>query len=380
MLTTQTCESVSPGHPDKVADFIADSILDTLLDKDPNCRAAIEVVVKSGLVLITGEISTNCWCDIETITRNCLRKVGYNGKHIGICADTCAIIQNIGHQSPDIAQGIKNFGAGDQGFMVGYACDETPEHMPYGTICAHDMMQKHAYLLSNSKDCPLGPDAKCQVSINYHKKNKPRLDSVILSSQHLPDVDYQDLKSYILSNIVYESLPSSLVCLNTVFVINPAGRFVEGGPAADCGLTGRKLMVDSYGSYARHGGGAFSGKDPTKVDRSGAYAARYIANHLVTSGLYTECEVHIGYAIGRSDPVALTIFGEEKVELITESLIKFILENFPVRPGDIINSFDLQKPIYSDISHFGHFGRKDLKLPWDQVDETLIAAIQKRFR
>lgn len=380
MLITQTCESVSPGHPDKVADYIADSILDQLLIKDTQARAAIEVVIKSGLIVITGEISTNCWCDIETITRECLRDIGYNGKHIGICANTCAIIQNIGHQSPDIADGIKNLGAGDQGFMVGYACDETPEHMPYGMLCAHSMMQKHAYLLKNTKDCPLGPDAKCQVSINYHKKNKPRLDSVILSSQHVEDISYQDLKNYILNNIIYQALPSSLVCLNTVFIINPAGRFVIGGPAADCGLTGRKLMVDTYGSYARHGGGAFSGKDPSKVDRAGAYAARYIANHLVTSGLFSECEVHIGYAIGRADPVAITVFGEEKVQLVMQTLITFLIENFPVRPADIIKTFDLHQPIYASLSHFGHFGRKDLDLPWDRIDESLIESINKKFR
>ena len=380
MSIYHTCESVAPGHPDKVADTISDSILDELLKQDKTTRAAIEVMVKSGLVYVAGEITTSSWCNIEEITRQCLRNIGYKNAKLGICADSCAIIQNIGRQSPDIAQGIENLGAGDQGFMVGYACDETPEHMPYGVACVHDMMRKHAYLVNNTKDCPLGPDAKCQVSLNYSSDNKaPKIESVILSSQHHEDVDFDELKSYILSQIIYESLPSKLVGLNTLFVINPAGRFVEGGPAADCGLTGRKLIVDTYGSYARHGGGAFSGKDPTKVDRSGAYAARYIANHLVTAGIYHACEVQISYAIGRVEPVNIYVAGNPRIKFINKTLINFIKEHFPIKPADIIEKFSLKTAQYAPLAQFGHFGRKDLSSKWDQIDEDIIELLHQKF-
>ncbi|HHZ02506.1 MAG TPA: methionine adenosyltransferase [Tissierellia bacterium] len=381
-----TSESVTEGHPDKMCDQISDGILDAILEQDPNGRVACETVTKTGFVLVAGEISTTCYIDIPKIVRETIANIGYNNSEYGFDYKTCAVFTSIEEQSQDIAMGVDNadeykkcqsddndiIGAGDQGMMFGFACNETPELMPMPISLAHKLAMKLAEVRKNKVVDYLRPDGKTQVTVEYHDNVPVRVDTIVISTQHDPTVDKKiiekDLKEYVVNAVV----PAHLLDENTKYYVNPTGRFVIGGPQGDSGLTGRKIIVDTYGGYARHGGGAFSGKDPTKVDRSGAYAARYIAKNIVAAGLADKCEVQLAYAIGVAKPVSIMVdtFGTNKVS--EEIIEKAIDENFDLRPAAIINNFDLRRPIYQQIAAYGHFGREDLDLPWEKTDKKDI--------
>jgi len=382
-----TSESVTEGHPDKVCDAISDAILDACMDKDPMSRVACETATCTGFVLVTGEITTNAYVDIQKVVRDTVKEIGYTKSEYGFDGNTCAVLVAIDEQSSDIAMGvdkaleakenkmsdeeIEAIGAGDQGMMFGYATNETEEYMPYSIALAHKLAKQLTDVRKNGTLPYLRPDGKSQVSVEYDENGKPiRLEAVVLSTQHDPDVTqeqiHEDIKKYVFDPI----LPKELLDENTKYFINPTGRFVIGGPHGDAGLTGRKIIVDTYGGYARHGGGAFSGKDCTKVDRSAAYAARYVAKNIVAAGLADQCEIQLSYAIGVAQPTSVRVdtFGTGKVS--DEKLVEIVRENFDLRPAGIIRMLDLRRPIYKQTAAYGHFGRNDLDLPWEKLDKA----------
>ncbi len=380
-----TSESVTEGHPDKISDLISDAILDAIYEKDPQARVACEVTVTTGLVVVVGEISTSSYVDVAKIVRETVREVGYDRAKYGFDCDTCGVICAIDEQSGDIAMGVnkalefktdeegEGHGAGDQGMMFGFACDETETYMPMAIHLAHKMARRLTEVRKSGLMPYLRPDGKTQVTVEYTEDGAPkRIDAVVVSSQHDDAVDMELLRREIKENVIFHTIPKELIDDETKIFINPTGRFVIGGPQGDSGHTGRKIIVDTYGGYARHGGGAFSGKDPTKVDRSAAYAARYVAKNIVAAGLAKSCEVQLAYAIGVAKPVSLRIdtFGTGKIS--EEKLCELVNRHFDLRPSGIISMLDLRRPIYKQTAAYGHFGRNDIDLPWERVDKAEI--------
>lgn len=381
-----TSESVTEGHPDKICDQISDAILDNILALDPNARVACETTVATGFVLVCGEITTNCYVDIPSIVRDTIRSIGYTRAKFGFDADTCAVLTSIGEQSADIALGvdqalearsgeatevdIEEIGAGDQGMMFGYATKESESYMPVPVDLAHRLARKLSDVRKSDLLGYLRPDGKTQVTVEYMDDKPIRVDTVVISTQHHPDVTQDQIRRDLLQYVVYPTIPKDLLDEDTKYFINPTGRFVIGGPQGDCGLTGRKIIVDTYGGMARHGGGAFSGKDPTKVDRSGAYAARYVAKNVVAAGFADRCEIQIAYAIGVARPVSISVetFGTGKIA--KEKIVELIRQNFDLRPAGIIKMLDLRRPLYRQVAAYGHFGRTDLDLPWEKMDRA----------
>jgi S-adenosylmethionine synthetase len=382
-----TSESVTEGHPDKICDQISDAILDEILSKDPNARVACETTVTTGLVLVAGEITTSAYVDIQSIVRNTIKEIGYTRAKYGFDADTCAVLTAIDEQSPDIAGGVDQaleareghmsdeeidaIGAGDQGLMFGYASNETPEFMPLPISLAHRLSKQLADVRKNETVDYLRPDGKTQVTVEYDENDQPvRIDTIVISTQHHPDVEQEQIHADLKELVIKPVVPAELLDENTKYIINPTGRFVIGGPQGDAGLTGRKIIVDTYGGYARHGGGAFSGKDATKVDRSGAYAARYVAKNIVAAGLADKCEVQLAYAIGVAEPVSISIDTFGTGTQPQEALVKAVRDLFDLRPAGIIKMLNLRQPIYKDTAAYGHFGRTDKNFPWEQTDRA----------
>lgn len=378
-----TSESVTEGHPDKICDQISDSVLDAILEKDPNARVACETVVTTGTIMIMGEITTNCYVDIPKIARRTVSEIGYNRAKYGFDCETCSVITSIDEQSPDIAMGVDSSlearsgetaldtGAGDQGMMFGYACNETKELMPLPISLAHQMAKKLAEIRKTGVVDYLRPDGKTQVTMEYNEKHQPvRIDTVVLSTQHSEDVSLEQIRADMIKYVIMPILPKNLVTDEVKIYVNPTGRFVIGGPQGDTGLTGRKIIVDTYGGMSKHGGGAFSGKDPTKVDRSAAYAARHVAKNIVAAGIATRCEVGLAYAIGVAHPVSIFIdtFGTGKIS--NDILTKKVHEIFDLRPSAIIKNLDLRKPIYRKLAAYGHMGREDLNVSWEKTDKV----------
>lgn len=388
-----TSESVTEGHPDKVCDRISDAVLDAILEKDPNARVACETFCTTGNITVMGEISTDCQVDIPQIARDVVCEIGYDNPSAGFDGNTCAVMTAIDKQSPDIAMGVDNSlefkdgeedrynlnGAGDQGMMFGYACDETPELMPLPISLAHKMSKRLTEVRKSGELNYLRPDGKTQVTVEYDDGKPVRIDAVVVSSQHSADIDLDTLRADILEKVIKPIVPTELFDENTKVYINPTGRFVVGGPQGDTGLTGRKIIVDTYGGFARHGGGAFSGKDPTKVDRSAAYAARYIAKNIVAAKIASKCEVQLAYAIGVARPVSVMVdtFGTGKYD--DEKIAEAVKKVFDLRPSAIIDTLELRKPIYKQLSAYGHMGRTDLNIPWEKTDRTneLIKELNK---
>ena len=377
-----TSESVSMGHPDKLADQISDGILDAIFEQDPASRVACETMVTTGIAILAGEITTKAVIDYQTVVRDVIRDVGYTDDEMGICADTCAVMVSIDKQSPDIAQGVdddatagKDVGAGDQGLMFGFACNETPELMPTPIALSHRILNRLTEARKSGEVDWLRPDSKSQVTVEYEGNTPVRIDTVVVSTQHGPDVSNEEIRSFITEKIVKPSLPAELVKGEITYHINPTGRFVVGGPHGDCGLTGRKIIVDTYGGWGRHGGGAFSGKDPTKVDRSAAYMARYVAKNIVAAELADRCEVQLAYAIGVSEPVSVNVdtFGTGKVD--DSTLCEVIREVFPLSPRGIIEHLQLRRPIFRKTAWGGHFGRSEPEFSWEQTDQ--VEALKK---
>ena len=374
-----TSESVSEGHPDKVADQISDSIVDAIFKEDSTARVACEAMINTGMVVLSGEITTSANIDYETIARRTIRDIGYTSDAVGFDSDKCEVLISIDKQSPDIAQGVNegegvdlDQGAGDQGLMFGYACNETDVLMPCPITYSHLLVKKQADVRKSGKLNWLRPDAKSQVTVVYENGEPTSIDTVVLSTQHDPEIEYKDIEKTVINEIIKPVLPENMITDQTRYLVNPTGRFVIGGPVGDCGLTGRKIIVDTYGGMARHGGGAFSGKDPSKVDRSAAYAARYVAKNIVAAGLADRCELQLSYAIGVAEPTSISIetFGTGKID--QEKLIKAIRENFDLRPKGIINMLNLLRPIYQQTAAYGHFGRSDIDLPWEKTDKAEI--------
>lgn len=384
MIRFHTSESVTEGHPDKVCDKISDSILDAILEKDKNARVACETVASTGYIIVSGQITTNCYIDIPAIVRKTIESIGYTRGKYGFDAENCGILTSIEEQSPDIAMGVSDsyekkgestdkydeIGAGDQGMMYGYASNETEELMPLAIKLAHDLTKRLTAVRKKGILPYILPDGKSQVTVEYHDNKPVRITNVVISTQHLASVDIEDLRKDVKREVIDKIIPQEYVDDETVYYINPTGRFVIGGPKSDTGLTGRKIIVDTYGGYAKHGGGAFSGKDPTKVDRSAAYAARYVAKNIVGAGLADKCEVAISYAIGVARPTSIDIdcFGTEKVDI--ETIKEKVFKNFDLRPAAIIENFDLRRPIYAQVTNYGHFGRPELDLPWEKLDKV----------
>jgi S-adenosylmethionine synthetase len=374
-----TSESVSEGHPDKVADQVSDAILDAILSQDPNSRVACETLVTTGMAVIAGEITTRAVVDYPKVVRETIREIGYNDSAMGFDWETCAVLVSIDKQSPDISQGVtegeglfKDQGAGDQGLMFGYACNETPELMPMTIMYAHRLTQRLAEVRKNGVLNFLRPDSKSQVSIQYVDNRPVRVDTVVISSQHVPEVSYETIKEGIIEEVVRKIIPADLMDEKTRFLINPTGRFVIGGPMGDCGLTGRKIIVDSYGGHGAHGGGAFSGKDPSKVDRSAAYMGRYVAKNLVAAGLCEKCEVQISYAIGVAEPVSVMVDTSGTGKIPSARIAQIIREVFDLRPRAIIEELDLLRPIYKKTAAYGHFGRELPEFTWERKDKVEI--------
>jgi len=380
-----TSESVTEGHPDKMCDQISDAVLDALLELDPLSRVACETCATTGFVMVMGEVTTKAYVDIQKIVRDTVREIGYNRAKYGFDADTCGVIVSLDEQSPDIAMGVDksleaklgkekddlNIGAGDQGMMFGYATDETEEYMPYPISLSHKLAKRLSDIRKDGTLKYLRPDGKVQITVEYDEDNKPvRIDTVVLSAQHDENVTHEELERDIKKFIFDKVLPKHMVDDNTRFYVNPTGRFVIGGPHGDSGLTGRKIIVDTYGGFARHGGGAFSGKDCTKVDRSAAYAARYAAKNIVASGLASKCEIQLSYAIGVAHPTSISVntFGTGKIR--DDELCRIVREHFDLRPAGIIKMLDLRRPIYKQTAAYGHFGRTDIKLPWEELDKV----------
>ncbi len=380
-----TSESVTEGHPDKICDQISDAVLDAILAKDPMARVACETMTTTGLIMVAGEVTTNCYVDIDEIARETVREIGYDRAKYGFDCDSCSVLTSLKGQSPDIAQGVNSSlearggeadandtGAGDQGMMFGFACDETEDYMPAPIYYAHKLTKKLSEVRKNGTLDYLRPDGKSQVTVEYDDDKVVRIDSVVISSQHAPEVEHAQIEKDIIENVIKAVLPADLLDENTKYYINPTGRFVIGGPQGDCGLTGRKIIVDTYGGYASHGGGAFSGKDPTKVDRSAAYAARYVAKNVVASGIAKRCEIQLAYAIGVAKPLSIFVntYGTGKVA--DDKIVEIINENFDLRPAAIIKNFNLRRPIYKQTAAYGHFGRSDINVPWEKLDKVDI--------
>jgi len=381
-----TSESVSEGHPDKMCDQISDAILDAILAQDPNARVACETSVTTGLVLVFGEISTSAYVDIEKLIRETVREIGYTRGKYGFDADTCGVLISIKEQSADIAQGvdkalearegsmsdeeIEATGAGDQGMMIGFACNETPELMPLTVSLSHNLVRRLADVRKSGELDWVRPDSKSQVTVEYENGQPKRVDTIVISTQHAPEISQEDIHSQVMEHIIKVVVPEGLIDEKTRVFINPTGRFVTGGPLGDAGLTGRKIIVDTYGGVARHGGGAFSGKDPTKVDRSAAYMARYISKNIVAAGLADRFELQVSYAIGVAQPTSLAVetFGTGKIS--DEKLVELINKHFDMRPAAIIRDLDLRRPIYKQVAAYGHFGRQDVDVPWENTDKA----------
>ena len=377
-----TSESVSEGHPDKMSDQISDAVLDAIISQDPNARVACETLVKTGMVVLAGEITTSAVVDYETVVRDTVNEIGYTRSDVGFDGSTCAVLNALGQQSPDIAQGVDRAereaqGAGDQGLMFGYASNETDTLMPAPIDYAHRLVRKQSEIRKSGQLAWLRPDAKSQITFQYENNTPVGIDAVVLSTQHDPDIRLADLQEAVMEEIIKPVLPPEWLSASTHYHINPTGKFVIGGPVGDCGLTGRKIIVDTYGGMARHGGGAFSGKDPSKVDRSAAYAGRYVAKNIVAAGLADRCEIQISYAIGVALPTSISIetFGTGKIA--DERIVALVRECFDLRPYGIVTMLDLLQPIYQKTAAYGHFGRHDIDLPWEAIDKAdqLAAAI-----
>jgi S-adenosylmethionine synthetase len=381
-----TSESVTEGHPDKMCDQISDSILDAILTEDPRARVACETAVTTGLVLVMGEITTNCYIDIPKLVRNTIREIGYDRAKYGFDCETCAVITSIDEQSADIARGvdealesregimsdkeIEATGAGDQGMMFGFACDETPELMPMPIALAHRLTKQLSVVRRSEVLNYLRPDGKSQVTVEYDDGKPVRIDTIVISTQHGPEVEHETIERDVIEHIIKPVIPQELIDNETKYLINPTGRFVVGGPNGDSGLTGRKIIVDTYGGYARHGGGAFSGKDPTKVDRSAAYAARYVAKNIVSAGLAKKCEVQLAYAIGVAKPVSILVETFGTSDIPEDKLVDLVQKHFDLRPAAIIHDLDLRRPIYKKTAAYGHFGRNDAEFTWEKTDKA----------
>ncbi len=376
-----TSESVSEGHPDKIADQISDAILDAMLEQDKMARVACETLVKTGMVMLAGEVTTEAWVDAEAVVRQTIKEIGYNSSDMGFDWESCAVLSAIGKQSVDIAAGVDESenhqqGAGDQGMMFGYATDETDVLMPAAITYAHRLVRRQSEMRKNGVMPWLRPDAKSQVTLRYEDDKPVAVDAVVLSTQHSPEISHKSLTEAVIEEIIKPVLPEQWLSKNTKYYVNPTGRFVIGGPVGDCGLTGRKIIVDTYGGMARHGGGCFSGKDPTKVDRSAAYAGRYVAKNLVAAGIAERCEIQVSYAIGVAEPTSVMVdtFGTGKIS--EARIIELVREHFDLRPRGIITMLDLRRPIYKHTAAYGHFGRDDIDAPWERTDkaETLRTA------
>ena len=370
-----TSESVSEGHPDKVADQISDAILDAIFEQDPKARVACETLINTGMVVLSGEITTEAWVDMQAIVRDTVRNIGYTSSEMGFDADSCAVITSIDKQSPDIAMGVDESddheqGAGDQGLMFGYACNDTDVLMPAPITYAHQLVKRQAEVRKNGTLSWLRPDAKSQVTFRYEDGKPVAIDAVVLSTQHSPDISLSALREAIMDEVIKHVLPDNLISKDTKFFINPTGKFVIGGPVGDCGLTGRKIIVDTYGGMARHGGGAFSGKDPSKVDRSAAYAGRYVAKNIVAAGLADKCEIQVSYAIGVAEPTSISVetFGTGKIS--DSRIVELVREHFNLKPKGLIQMLDLLRPIYSNTAAYGHFGRTEDNFTWERTDKA----------